>query len=109
MYYIHIFNKDLLKSIQSESSFHKYSLFLDESTDITVKKILAIDYFDTNKEVVISTFLTLVDLSACNAESLASVVKETLNIYNLLLENLVGIATDNCSTIIGINKKLRPL
>lgn len=50
--------------------------------------------------------MTLVELNACNAESLASAVKETLNIYKLPLENLVGIATDNCSTMIGINNGL---
>lgn len=89
------FQQDLLKSIQSESGFHKYSLFLDESTDITVKKLLAIgiNYFDTDKGEIISTFLALTELNSCDAESLAVAVKETLNNYRLPLKNLIGIAT----------------
>lgn len=47
-----------------------------------------------------------IELNSCNAESLAFAVKETSNIYKLPLENLIGIATDNCSTMIGINNGL---
>lgn len=46
---------------------------------------------------MVSIFLILTELNSCNAE---------LKIYKLPLRNLIGIATDNCSTIVGINNDL---
>lgn len=68
-----------------------------------MKKLLAIgiNYFDRNK--IVSTFLTLNQLTACDAESLCNAVKESLRINKMPLSNLVGIATDNASSMVGVN------
>lgn len=47
----------------------------------------------------VSTFLALVKLEQCNAESIATAVKETLQTFKLLQNNLVGIGTDNASVM----------
>lgn len=100
------FQLDLLHSIKTD--FNKFSLFLDESTDLTVKKLLGIgiNYFDNVRGKIVSTFLTLVELPACDAESIANAVKNTLTLYKLPLHNLIGIATDNASVMVGINNGL---
>ncbi|KYQ46896.1 hypothetical protein ALC60_14095 [Trachymyrmex zeteki] len=64
--------------------------------------ILSIDHLS----ILCNNFLMILELFSCEAESLAVTVKETLNNFGLSLENLIGIATDNCSTMIGINNDL---
>nr|CAI5822119.1 unnamed protein product [Callosobruchus analis] len=90
----------------TQCCFTKYSLFLDESTDISVQQLLGIgiNYFDGTK--IVSTFLVLAELKACDAHSIASAIKDTLDAHKLPLNQLVGIATDNASTVIGINNGL---
>lgn len=95
------FNADLLKSIGDGY----FSILIDESTDISVKKFLGITIIYFNKEIgeVVSTYLALVEISNCDAESITNAIKITLESKGLSLKKLVGIGTDNASVMVGIN------
>lgn len=105
VFYPH-FQKTLLQSVVT--GFAKYSLLLDESNDISVVKLLgiAIIFYDDERSKRVSTFLALVELTQCNAESIASAIKITLENFKLPLNNLVGIGTDNASVMIGTNNSV---
>lgn len=105
VFYQH-FQKDLLQSVVN--GFSKYSLLLDESNDISVVKLLgiAIVYHDDRLFKRVSTFLALVELNNCDAESISTAVKTTLANFKLPLNNLAGIGTDNASVMVGINNSV---
>lgn len=95
------FQQDLLKDIGDGV----YSLLLDESTDISVLKLLgvAIIYYSKTSKKVVSTFLGVVELKECTAVGIVSSLKEKLMAMKLNFKNLVGIGTDNASVMVGIN------
>lgn len=81
-----------------------YSLLVDESTDITVLKQLGICiiYFSTSKKSIVSTFLKLQPLEGGNAESIVKAIKTVLVEYNLSMQKMCGLGTDNASVMTGI-------
>lgn len=95
------FENDLVEDIGDG----KYSLLLDESNDISVHKMLGIVviHFSINAKKVVSTFLNLVELEACDAESIVNALKGELKNKKLDLHNLLAIGTDNASVMIGVN------
>lgn len=74
MLYILIFQFDLLHLLHQFVGFNKFSLFLDESTDIAIRKVLGIGihYFDNIYGKIVSTFLSLIELSTYDAKSIAN-------------------------------------
>ncbi|KAF2879095.1 hypothetical protein ILUMI_27072 [Ignelater luminosus] len=52
---------------------------------------------------IVSTYLDLAELHECNAEGIVSAIKKTLKRFDLRLENLMGIGTDNASVMVGVN------
>lgn len=83
----------------------KFSIIIDESTDISVTQVLAIvvRYFDTNKQNVVDALLDTVTVEYGTAKALYDAVKETLKSRNIPLTNIIGFASDNCSTMMGSN------
>ena len=94
-----------MESLKNEIGNGKYSILLDESTDISVCKYLglAINYFSVEKGDVVSTFLQLTPLIQCDAVRIVSALKSSLQSFDLKLANMVGIGTDNASVMLGIN------
>lgn len=80
-----------------------YSLLIDESTDIAVLKQLGvcIIYFSMAKKSIISTFLKLQPLQGGDAQSIVNAVKATLKEFNLPMQNMRGLVTDNASVMTG--------
>ena len=95
------FEEDLRCDVGS----NKFSLLLDESNDISVIKMLGVTiiYFSDKTGRVVSTYLGLVHLEKCDAESIVIALKELLSLKKLNLKNLSAIGTDNASVMIGIN------
>lgn len=89
----------------------KYSLLLDESTDISVSKYLGvvIRYFSDREGKVISTFLGLVYLDKADATTIAKAVSDLLKSCEIKMSNLVGIGTDNASVMTGVNNGLHQI
>lgn len=80
-----------------------YSLYLDETTDITVNKLLCIciKYPSTTHDKFVSTYLGLVELMSGDASSVATAVMGFLDECGLSIAALVGIATDGASVMVG--------
>lgn len=78
---------------------------IDESTDITVNKLLdiVIRYYSVEQRRIISTFLSLIHIEDGTAEFIVNAIKKTLMDIKLQLIKMQGIDTDNASTMVGIN------
>lgn len=95
------FRDDLLKDIGGSS----YSLLLDESNNVTVIKMLGviIVYYSKAHKKIVSTFLGLVELSACDAQAIFDAVITLLKDCRLDVKLIKGIGSDNASVMVGIN------
>ena len=81
----------------------KFSIMIDESTDISVTQILAVvvRYFDSNKHDVVDALLDTIAVENGTAQHLYQAVKSLLKKRGIPFENIVGFGSDNCSTMMG--------
>lgn len=95
------FEQDLITDIGD----NKFSLLLDESTDVTVSKLLGIViiYYSRKHKKVIHTFLSLITLENCDANGIVNALKEELSRLKLNIKKLIAIGTDNASVMVGVN------
>lgn len=93
-----------IENLKEDIGSSPYSLIIDESTDISVQKYLGIIiYYSENTNKIVYTFLDLVPLINCDADSLIDCIKATLHKFNLDLQKLRGLGTDNASVMLGVN------
>ncbi|XP_040582609.1 uncharacterized protein [Lepeophtheirus salmonis] len=94
-----------IDKLRKDIGNRKYSILLDESTDISFVKYLglAIHYFGKNSKKLVSTFLHLAALQECDANGIVQILKLSLDTYGLDLKNMGGAKTDNASVMVGIN------
>ena len=80
-----------------------FSLLIDESTDISVSQILAVmvRYYDRKKCKVTDALLDIVQIDDATAENLYKAVKTLLSVKMIPVSNIIGFASDNCSTMLG--------
>ena len=81
-------------------------MIIDESTDISQEKLLAvcIRYFSKSNCKIISSFLGFVILKGeCTSDVIGNGIVEMLQKYKLSLKKLIGIGVDGCSTMVGTN------
>ncbi|XP_017464541.1 PREDICTED: uncharacterized protein LOC108357960 isoform X2 [Rhagoletis zephyria] len=85
---------------------NKFSLIIDESTDISVKKYLSIviRYYSANNGSIVNTFLKLQHLTDCTATGIVGAVENVLREYRLSFKNMVELGTDNASVMVGVNR-----
>lgn len=95
------FKKTLLTDIGSS----KFSLIIDESTDITVHKYLGIviRYYSSKQRNIVSTFFALIELETSDARGIVNALVNAVVDMGLNLKNLVGLGTDNASVMTGLN------
>ncbi|KAL0830065.1 hypothetical protein ABMA28_003522 [Loxostege sticticalis] len=93
------FKEELLKDIGTQ----KYSIILDESTDISVTKFkgIIVRYFSLTLNAVVSAFLSLEPVDKADANGLATSLVKCLSSNNLPIANLVGVGTDNAAVMTG--------
>jgi len=82
-----------------------YSILIDESTDISVLKFLGVTimYFGRNIGKIMSTYLSLVEMEACDADAITEAVCKTIEEKGLNIKKMVGLGSDNASVMVGIN------
>jgi len=70
----------------------KYSLIIDETTDISVTKSLAVvvRYFDTARLIIKDRFLTLLEVKFCTAEDLYNSITSFFEANEIPFENMIG-------------------
>lgn len=92
-------------TLKNDIGDNSYSLIIDESTDVSVKKYLGvvIKYFSSSRNEIISTFLGLVELESADAEGIVTALTGLLELFNFDKSKLIGIGTDNASVMTGIN------
>lgn len=68
------------EDIKADIGSSKYSIIVDESTDIAVKNYLAVSiiYHSTQRSDIVTTFVSLCVLNACNADEIVKTIKFTL-------------------------------
>ena len=96
-----IFQKDLLNSPW-------YSIETDESTDISVTKLLSftVRYYSPRFLEVRETFLDLIDIEKADAESLFQHLKNVIDDWGLDPLKFIGLGTDGASVMIGVKQSL---
>jgi len=86
---------------------NKFSVLLDESTDISDTKLLCIlvKYVSSiNKKVVTQLFALLpLDATNCSADNLYKTFQNCFSEFQIPLQNIIGMASDNASVMIGSN------
>nr|WP_253308757.1 hAT transposon family protein [Rickettsia endosymbiont of Ceutorhynchus assimilis] len=92
-----------LEEISSILQKNKFSLIIDETTDISTQKSLAlvVRYYDETLKKVRDSFFGLLKLDSSNAKSIFLGVQNYLTKCKVPLENLIGFAADNASVMQG--------
>lgn len=101
-----VISEDLVKQLRQ----NKFSVIIDESTDVSATKCVTIivKFYDSEKGKIVTKMLDLISvygenpqMSGSTGDSLFNMLLETLNSYNVPLNNLVGFAADGASNIMG--------
>ncbi|KAB0790539.1 hypothetical protein PPYR_15060 [Photinus pyralis] len=104
-----LLRQDLINDLKTR----KFSIIIDESTDVSTKKNLAIvcRYWKNNK--VVDNFLGLVELESSTAQSIFNVLKDIMDTSRIPYKNLVAFGADNAAvmqgSINGVQALLRTL
>lgn len=95
----------ILTALVQDIGDKAYSLILDESTDVSVQKYLAlcVRYFSEKQKAMVTDFLGIVNVIYTDAESLYAHITSYLKSINLPVLNLIAIGTDGASNMVGIN------
>lgn len=95
--------KKACEKIISDMRNSKFSLIVDETTDVSTKAclVLVVRYFDKVSKTVKDRFLGLLHLAKSDAESIYQTIIAFLDAINILIDNLIGLATDGGSTMAG--------
>lgn len=90
------------KKIISQLQTTKFSLIVDETTDVSTKKclVLVARYFDPAFGIQ-DKFLALLEVVKGDAQSIYSLIKEFFASCNIPLKNLIGLATDGENLMAG--------
>lgn len=94
---VKFFGNEAQESLAKILNETKFSLIIDEATDITMKKCLAYltRYVDRNKRKVRDQLLTFVKVEETTAEGLVNAIFTTLH------HNIIGFGADNASVMMG--------
>lgn len=92
----------LLNSLRASGGF--YSLIVDETTDTSTKKSLAvvIRFYHQKLQKVKDCFLGLLEVESGDSQSLFNCICELLNKHEIPINNMLGFAGDNASVIMGV-------
>ncbi|XP_063860623.1 LOW QUALITY PROTEIN: uncharacterized protein LOC135100933 [Scylla paramamosain] len=92
-----------LKEIVACLKIHKYSIIVDESTDVSTTKQLAIvvRVVNTQQCTVEDKFLQLLDVEDSSAEGLFHLLSTFFDENGIPFENMLGFAADNASVMMG--------
>ncbi|XP_066963613.1 zinc finger protein 862-like [Macrobrachium rosenbergii] len=99
----------------SKLRINKFSVIIDETTDVSSTKCLTIfvKFFDQEAKLMKTGLLQLIDVYDENnemvgstGENLYNMIVNTLNAYNIPLDNLVGFAADGAANIMGGNNSI---
>lgn len=86
-----------------------FSLIIDETTDLSMEKSLAVVARYLKNDQVLDSFLELIEVDSADASSLYASVKSILDKNEIPNENLVGSAADNANVMLGNIRSVQTL
>lgn len=94
---------DSLNQISKKLKSTYFSVIIDESTDLSANKSLAVvvRYYDDSTKSVEDSFLNIIDVKDATSSALFETLLELLNKLKVPLSNLLGFAADNASVMMG--------
>lgn len=90
----------------SKLKITKFSVLVDESTDVACKKTMCVlvRYFDDVDEKTVVKLLDLIPVGVdCSAEAIYGLFKECILGYNIPYENIIGLCCDGAHVMVGRN------
>ncbi|KAJ8046685.1 Zinc finger BED domain-containing protein 5 [Holothuria leucospilota] len=89
----------------------KFSITVDESTGQSVPQILAVAvrYFDETIFRSVDRLLGIIEVEEATAEGVFNAIKSLLDLHKIPLSNIIGLATDNCSSMMGSESRFQAL
>lgn len=94
-----VFLHNLYDKLRKPGCF--FSLVMDETTDIAVKKQCAFTVIYLESEQIITRFFDFIEMDAGKAEDLYKALKETIMQKNIPFSNLVGFSSDTTNVMVG--------
>ncbi|XP_064488440.1 uncharacterized protein LOC135400538 [Ornithodoros turicata] len=96
------------EALLADMTGSKYSLIIDESTDVSSTKELAVvsRYFSYGRSKFCTSFLGLIPVYDASATGIFSSLKAFLDSCNISLEDCVGVGTDGASVMCGQNNSV---
>lgn len=93
------FRGELYKKLQKTL----FSIIIDETTDISSEKLLAIvvRFFCNKERRVISKFLKLIEVAESDASTLVQALISFFQSHNIPLKNIIGYASDTTNVMFG--------
>ncbi|XP_036340541.1 uncharacterized protein LOC118749869 [Rhagoletis pomonella] len=97
------------EKIAKELRSTRFSLIMDEGTDISMTKclVLIVRYLPPDKNTVEDCFFGLLEIEDATAQGLYNVTVSYLNSMNIPLVNMIGLATDNAAVMRGRYNSVR--
>lgn len=91
--------EDLLDDIRGA----KYSLLIDESTDVSVTKhlCLCVKYFSRKEQTVQTAFLGIIPVVSTTGQSLFDAISNFLKVNNIDIHDCIGLGTDGANNVSG--------
>lgn len=100
-----VLGKEEIDNLTSELKNTKFSLLIDEGTDIAQTKLIAcvVRYFSKVRHCVVTQLLEVIshDARDCSSEAVANAVRKCFEEKDIPLNNMIGMAVDNASVMVG--------
>lgn len=89
----------------------KFSLIIDESTDLSTVKhlVLIVRFYDQSVQKTCDEFLSLIEVKDCTAQGLYSSIVNFFDEHGISFDNLIGFASDNASVMMGEKSGVKAL
>lgn len=102
---VNILAPHFIDSMRDDIGNSKYSLLIDESTDIAIIKLLGVTirYFSKTLQKIVSTYLGLIEIESGTAECIVGAIVKLLNKVEFDPKKLLGVGVDNASVNTGLN------
>lgn len=96
------------EEIKDSMKGQKFSLLVDESTDVSSTEPMAVCvcYYNTELIKVVNQFLGQEEVVSSTGENLFNAIKKVLNKYNLKCEDIIGYSSDEANNVSGQNNSV---
>ncbi|XP_018570645.1 uncharacterized protein LOC108910509 [Anoplophora glabripennis] len=100
---IHMLKNEAELDITENLKTNKFSIIIDETTDISSKKCLAVlaRFIDKKKMMITEQLFSVLEVNDCTANGLTTAIICLLNKHKINPTNIIGLAADNAAVMMG--------